>query len=178
MTTFKKNLLLAGALTAGLSLVGCTDYSKNYGLNQPGVEVLPLHRDEYKILGDTEGHACGQWLLGAKLPWFTAPSKTVNYAETASDTFLQSIPIIGWFFSGDPAVEEALYNAIDRIPGADSVMSVRTSYDKKVNYFYVYKDECVTVKGKAFMLKTDGPGQGSAQPESAQSPPTSSHGNE
>lgn len=177
MTFFKKSLLLAGALTAGLSLVGCTDYSKNYGLNQPGVEVLPLHRDEYKILGDTEGHACGQWLLGAKLPWFTAPEKTVNYAETSFDTLMQSIPILGWFFSGDPAVEEALYNAIDRIPGADSVMSVRTSYDKKVNYFYIYKDECVTVKGKAFMLKTDGPGKG-PQPESAASAPTKTSGGE
>ena len=45
MTFFKKSLLVAGALATGLSLVGCTDYSKNYGLNQPGVEVLPLHRE-------------------------------------------------------------------------------------------------------------------------------------
>ncbi|MGC8500726.1 MAG: hypothetical protein ACP5OS_06050 [Leptospirillia bacterium] len=160
MKTGRKGVWLAAVMATGMMMAGCTDYSKNYGLNSPGVEVLPLHRDEYRILGDTEGHACGQFVLGARWPWFSAPAKTVNYAESAFGTMMQSIPIIGWFFGEDPAVEEALYNAIDRIPGADSVMSVRTSYDKKINYFYVYKDECVTVKGKAFMLKTDGPGEG------------------
>jgi hypothetical protein len=160
MKKAKRGFIMVGLMTAALTMVGCTDYSKNYGLNSPGVEILPLHRDEYKILGDTEGHACGQFVLGARWPWFSAPAKTVNYAESSFGTLMQSIPIIGWFFGEDPAVEEALYNAIDRIPGADSVMSIRTSYDKKINYFYVYKDECVTIKGKAFMLKTDGPGEG------------------
>ena len=152
-----KNALMVGLVAAGGALSGCTTLSKGYPVNTPSVEILPLHRSEYQVLGDTEGEACAQYLLGGKMPWFSAPpSKMVNAAGSAGGGFLASIPIIGGLLGGrDAVVNEALFNAIDKVPSADSIMSMRVSTHKRYSIPLFYKDECATVKGKAFKIKTD-----------------------
>ena len=151
-------LLALLTLAAAAAMSGCTTMSKSYPLHTPSVEILPLHRSEYMILGDTEGQACARYFFGGKLPWFSGiPSKTVN-TPGATSGFLASLPIIGAFFGGQEAViNEALYEAIDKVPSADSVMSVRVSMHKRYAIPMFYKDECATVKGKAFRLKVDRP---------------------
>lgn len=153
----KKGIRVAlTALTAisAAALTGCTSLTRSYGLNSPNPNVLPLHRNEYLILGDTSGDACERYLLGAILPWFIAPSKSMNIPGATG--FLASIPFIGGLFGGQQAiVSEALYNAIDKVPGADSLMSVRVVTHKKWSIPGIYSEECATVKGKAFEYKTD-----------------------
>ena len=154
----KMYAVLSALVVVASVMTGCSSLSKNYGLNTPTPELLPLHRDEYLILGDTEGQACERYLLGGQLPWFSGtPSKTVNMP--GSGGFLASIPIIGGLFGGNqPIVSAALYNAIDKMPGADSIMSVRVVTHKTFWFplvSFIYSEECATVKGKAFQYKTD-----------------------
>jgi hypothetical protein len=150
------NLLAMGVLGGTILLTGCTTMTKGYPINTPNVEILPLHRSEYVILGDTEGEACANYLLGGKLPWFSGqPSKTVNQPG-GGGSFLASIPIIGGLFGGQrPVVNEALYNAIEKIPGTDSLMSMRIAMHKRYSVLGIYSEQCATVKGKAFEIKTD-----------------------
>lgn len=155
----KKNtqtLMVLAVFATGLAASGCTTLSKSYPVNSPTVEILPLHRNEYKILGDTEGKACAKYLLGGKLPWFSStPSKSVNQPGSATG-FLASLPLIGGLFGGKTAVvNEALYEALEKIPSTDSLMSMRVSMHKRFSIPLFYKDECATVKGKAFKIKVD-----------------------
>jgi hypothetical protein len=154
MTTRTK---LLGVLLAAASALasGCTTLSKSYSFNTPNPEILPLHRNEYKILGDTEGKACGDYVLYARWPWFGGiPTKTVGYGGSS---FMCSIPIIGDMFCGDEAIaNEAFYNALENMPGADSIMSPRVVVSKTYSWIsFFYKQQCATVRGKAFEYKTD-----------------------
>ncbi|MFI5350656.1 MAG: hypothetical protein ACHQ2Z_14010 [Elusimicrobiota bacterium] len=128
-------------LAAAAAMSGCSSMAKSYPLSTPNVEILPLHRAEYVILGDTEGQACESYLFGF-IPLSGDAAKFVNQPGQLINTL--------------PKVESAaLYDAIDKVPGADSIMSVRVSVDTKFSVPGIYKHECVTVKGKAFELKTD-----------------------
>ena len=152
-------LTLAAVCVAVMGLAGCTTISKSYPINRvsSGVEIMPLNRNEYKIMGDTKGEACAKYFLGGKLPWFSGvPSKTVSGAEGGGGSFLASLPIIGSFFGGQPQViQEATYEALEKVPGADALLSVRVRTLKKTSIPLFYREECVTVQGKAFSIKTD-----------------------
>lgn len=152
--------LLMG-MAAGLT--GCVSMNKAYPFNRVsgGVEIMPLQRNEYKVLGDTEGTACAKYLLGGKLPWFAgAPAKSVNKTLDQQTWFegssLVSVPLIGWLFGGKRAVvEEAIYEALENVPGADALLSVRVKTNRTFRIPGFYKGECATVKGKAFQIRTD-----------------------
>lgn len=152
-------LTLAAVCMAVMGLAGCTTLSKSYPINRvsSGVEIMPLNRNEYKVLGDTKGEACAKYLLGGKLPWFSGvPTKTVSGVEGGGGSFLASLPIIGIIFGGQPQViQEATYEALEKVPGADALLSVRVKTLKKTSVPLFYREECVTVQGKAFAIKTD-----------------------
>jgi len=153
-----RKLTLSAVCMAVMGLAGCTTLSKSYPINRvsSGVEIMPLNRNEYKVLGDTKGEACAKYLLGGKLPWFSGvPSKTVSGVE-GGGSFLASLPIIGIIFGGQPQViQEATYEALEKVPGADALLSVRVKTLKKTSVPLFYREECVTVQGKAFAIKTD-----------------------
>ena len=154
-----KTLTLAAVGLAVIGLAGCTSMNKSYPVNRvsSGVEIMPLNRNEYKVMGDTQGEACAKYFLGGKLPWFSGtPKKTVSGAEGGGGSFMASIPIIGSFFGGQPQViQEATYEALDKVPGADALLSVRVKTQKKYSIPVFYREECATVQGKAFAIKTD-----------------------
>ena len=118
-------LTLAAVCVAAMGLTGCTTMSKSYPINRvsPGVELMPLSRNEYKIMGDTKGEACAKYFLGGKLPWFSgAPAKTVSGVEGGGGSFLASLPLIGGFFGGQEKItQEATYEALEKVPGADAL---------------------------------------------------------
>ncbi|HAF94964.1 MAG: hypothetical protein A2021_08095 [Elusimicrobia bacterium GWF2_52_66] len=151
--------ILAVVGLAVIGLTGCTSISKTYPINRvsSGVEIMPLNRNEYKVLGDTKGEACAKYFLGGKLPWFSGvPTKTVSGVEGGGGSFLASLPIIGTFFGGQPQViQEATYEALEKVPGADALLSVRVRTLKKTSVPLFYREECVTVQGKAFSIRTD-----------------------
>jgi len=154
----KTKLTLAAISVAVIGLAGCTSISKSYPINRvsSGVEIMPLNRNEYKVIGDTQGEACAKYLLGGKLPWFSgAPAKTVSGLE-GGGSFLASLPLIGGLFGGqEKVIQEATYEALEKVPGADALLSVRTRTQKKFSIPLFYREECATVQGKAFGIKTD-----------------------
>lgn len=160
----KRKLMTAIAFFTVAGMTGCTSLSKSYPVNRisSGIELMPLYRNEYKVLGDTQGEACAKYLLGGKLPWFSGtPSKTVSGDTSASGNFLASIPIIGMLFGGQPPIiQEATYEALEKIPGADALISMRVKMYKNYSIPFIYSEQCATVQGKAFTIKTD---QGSAE---------------
>lgn len=103
-----------------------------------------LKRDEFQVVGDFEGQACGSVLL-----WFIPigyEDRRVYLSGTSSGLRLP--------WTGLTALEEAaLYNAIERIKGADFVLSLRSRTEG--SDYWVYRTECVTVQGKAVRLRPD-----------------------
>ena len=95
----KLNLMAVVSGLMLLSLAACSNTNmKSYPVNRitSGIELMPLNRNEYKVLGDTQGEACSKYLLGGKLPWFSGvPAKRVSSAEGGGGSFLASLPIIG-----------------------------------------------------------------------------------
>lgn len=154
-----ESLMLVGLALFGVMASGCSTLSKSYPLSTPPIVVDPLHRNEYLVLGDTEGEASASYLFGARLPWFSGqPTKTINRVASGNAGFLASIPFLGALFSGtESTVDEALYEAIEKMPGADSIMSVRTERHNKFRIPFIYSREEVKVKGKAFKIKIDKP---------------------
>ncbi|MDO8806051.1 MAG: hypothetical protein Q7R35_16665 [Elusimicrobiota bacterium] len=155
-------LTLAAVCVAVMGLAGCTTISKSYPINRvsSGVEIMPLNRNEYKVMGDTKGEACAKYFFGGKLPWFSgAPAKSVSGVEGGGGSFLASLPIIGSFFGGQEKItQEAIYEALEKVPGADALLSLRVKTQKKYSIPMFYREECVTVQGKAFAIKTDAGG--------------------
>jgi len=155
----KRQLTLAAVGLAVIGLAGCTSINKSYPINRisSGVEIMPLNRNEYKVIGDTQGEACAKYLLGGKLPWFSGvPAKTVSGAGGGGGSFMASLPLIGGFFGGqEKVIQEATYEALEKVPGADALLSVRTRTQKRFSIPLVYREECATVQGKAFGIKTD-----------------------
>ena len=69
--------------------------------------------------------------------------------------FLASLPIIGTFFGGqEKVVQEATYEALEKVPGADALLSVRIRTQRKYSFPLFYREECATVQGKAFAINT------------------------
>lgn len=156
----KRQLIIAASGLIFLGLTGCSNTNnKNYPVNRitSGIELMPLYRNEYKVLGDTKGEACAKYLLGGKLPWFSGvPAKRVSSATSGGGSFMASLPIIGVLFSGQAqVVQEATFEALDKIPGADALISMRVKTHKKSSVLFIYSEECATIQGKAFAIKTD-----------------------
>ena len=148
----KRQLITAASGLMLLGLAGCVSMHKSFPVNR--IALTPLNRNEYKILGDTLGEACATYFLGGRFPWFSSV-KTVSDGPLEAGNFLSSLPIFGMFFSDQPqVVQEATYEALDKIPGADALISMRVMH-KKSYILFIYSEECATVQGKAFTIKTD-----------------------
>lgn len=156
----KRQLMIAASGLMLLGLTGCSNTNnKSYPINRvtSGIELMPLYRNEYKVLGDTKGEACAKYLLGGKLPWFSGvPAKTVSGGTSGGGSFLASLPIIGMLFGGQAqVVQEATFEALEKMPGADALLSMRVKTHKKSSVLFLYSEECATIQGKAFTIKTD-----------------------
>jgi hypothetical protein len=161
----KRTVVNASLLVALVAcLEGCVTLNKSYPINSTpsGIRIEPLARSEYKVLGDTEGTACVKYVLGGRTPWFSgAPEKSVSRIgdkKMFSGSFMVSIPIVGSFFGGEEQlIDIAMYEALDKVPGADALMSIRVSMHRRFKFPLFFCEECVTIKGKAFQIKTDKP---------------------
>jgi len=158
----RKLVVVLGVLVIAAGTTGCVSLAKSYPINTTpgGIRVMPLERSQYKVLGDTEGTACVQYLLGARLPWFsTEPVKSLDaWADTnkGGGGMLDSIPLIGALFGANrPALDLAIYDALEKMEGADSLISVRITSKKNYKFLFLYSEECCTIKGKAFQIKID-----------------------
>lgn len=107
--------------------------------------IEPFKRGDFVIIGDIEGQACGSvlfWIFS-----FGADDKRIHLSGGSGWGSL-----LPW--SGLSAVEQvALYDAVDRVRGADLIISLRSK--SQVTDYWIYRKECVIVRGKALQLKPD-----------------------
>jgi hypothetical protein len=118
-----------------VSLTGCVSYKSTA---PQGTLTLDMNTPAtYDIIGDAKGTATGAALFGL-IP--IGGEKKVGS--------------IGGVMVFDPVEQTALYNAIESVPTADSLMWPRFQVETK-NYI-VYTEKTVTVKGKAIRFNTSG----------------------
>jgi hypothetical protein len=91
----------------------------------------------YDIIGDAKGTATGASLFGI--------------IPIGGE---RKVGSIGGVMVFDPVEQAAIYNAIESVPTADSLMWPRFQVETK-NYI-VYVEKTVTVKGKAIRFNTSG----------------------
>ncbi len=134
---------------------GCVHFSKQYPIVDPQFETQ-LDRNEYLVLGDTEGTGCAQYVLGGRWPWFSTTKTVFLVGNQSSGSFRSSIPILGFFFGIDDSIGEAIFDALEKIEGADALFSVRVKLSRVYKAPF-YSEHCATVLGKALQIKTDTP---------------------
>lgn len=110
------------------------------GLEAP-VMKAQLDRNDYEVMGTTEGEGCVQYYGLWPLPffWLTWPLETGKIYGTGSWSLARNL---------------AIYNALTKMPEADAVVLPRFE-DRTKRIFVWYKEICVTVRAKAIRLKTD-----------------------
>jgi hypothetical protein len=130
------------AVSLVVLMVGCSTMG-----NSAPMAIVPLDglktTATYDILGPAEGTSTGGYLF-----WWIPVGVEDKYGAIASGP-----PGAALFGGGDlmSQVERAaLYNAIDKTPGADALIAPRWETVKK-NYV-IYTEETATVKGKAIRL--------------------------
>lgn len=153
----KKFLLL----TAIFMISGCA-YKSNSTPQVP-IEGIRMEWDrgkDYEVLGDTEGTGCTLSILNE---WLSAKLRAVGLLEGDSKSgYLLNGPVginpgTGFLsiLLGGPesytATTIATYNAIESFKGADFVLPVRSTADRK-DYVLWWRD-CSTVTGKAVKVK-------------------------
>lgn len=87
----------------------------------------------YDVIGPAQGTA-SQTLLFGFIP--LGAERKVGTIATGS---------FGQYYS--PITRAAIYDAIEAVPTADALISVR--FNRKVDNYFIYSEETVTVKGKA-----------------------------
>lgn len=123
-------ILFVGASMIGLT--GCISDKNSIPGREVGLNSLPTTAT-YDIIGDATGTATGGTLF-----WFINVGGEKKYGKLQTGSF--GAP-------PSPVEQAAMYNAIESVPTADSIMAPR--FSKKVSNYVVYKEETVTVKGKA-----------------------------
>lgn len=123
-----KLLSLSVMAAAAVSLTGCISYRNS--APQGNLELGINTTATYDVIGDAKGTATGATLFGF------IPIGGENKAGS-----------IGSMMTFDPVAQNAIYNAIESCPTADSLMWPRFQIET-ANYI-VYAERTVTVKGKA-----------------------------
>lgn len=125
----KKACLSLGAVCILLGMTGCVSY-----MNSAPYGFVPLEEMKttatYDVIGEATGTATGGKLFG-----FISVG-----GENKSGQLAGTLQV-------NPVVRAAIYNAIESVPTADALLAPR--YTTKVSNYIVYKEETVTVKGKA-----------------------------
>lgn len=120
------------AVVLASAMIGATGCVSSYNrLSQGCVGLEPLKTTAtYDIIGDATGTATGGKLFG-----FIHVGGEDKYGQLGN-TFLVS-----------PVEKAAMYNAIESVPTADSLLAPR--FVSKHSNYLVYSSDTVTVKGKA-----------------------------
>jgi len=126
---------LAMVVTATLVISGCKSYTSTAPLGAVAVCAELKTTATYDIIGDATGSATGGRLFGL-IP------------IGGENKFGQ----IGSRFNVNPVVRAAVYNAIESVPTADTLLAPR--YSIKSSNYIIYIEETVTVKGKAVRYNT------------------------
>ncbi|MDD4016518.1 MAG: hypothetical protein PHV28_01115 [Kiritimatiellae bacterium] len=125
----KVTSLCLAAITA-VSLTGCVGYRNSVA---QGNLVLDINTTAtYDVIGDAKGTATGATLFG--------------FIPIGGENKGGSIGASGMMMLG-PVEQAAIYNAIESVPTADSLMWPR--FQVEVANYIVYSEKTVTVKGKA-----------------------------
>jgi len=121
--------LCLAAITA-VSLTGCVGYRNSV---PQGNLVLDIKTPAtYDVIGDAKGTATGATLFG--------------FIPIGGENKGGAIGASGMMMLG-PVEQAAIYNAIESVPTADSLMWPR--FQVEVANYIVYSEKTVTVKGKA-----------------------------
>lgn len=145
----KQLLYLVGV---AVLLTGCTSVFKRYPFSMinSNVSLEPLKRDQYVILGDVEGRSEGGYLFGIiPIPFAVGGTKVVSGSLSEGIQAKMQAPGLG------KIEQQALYNALESQPDADGIIAVRVIKGQRVNLPFIYKQETVTIKGKAIKIKKD-----------------------
>lgn len=132
----KRSILAVVAVAFLVSVAGCTSMSNTIPGRQPGLEELSTEAT-YDVIGPTEGTSSG-----GRLFWFIP----IGMENKAGNIGGRIIPF------PNPVLAAATYNAIENVPGADAMIAPRYNIVTK-NYF-IYKEQTVTIKGKAIRYNT------------------------
>ena len=126
----KKNLVFGVALVSTIVCnSGCVSYFSRAPQGSVSLEALETTAT-YDIIGDATGTATGGKLFGL-------------ISIGGEDKFGQ----VGPMFSANPVMRAAVYNAIESVPTADTILAPR--YRIKTSNYIIYSEQTVTVKGKA-----------------------------
>ncbi len=126
----KKASIVAILASASLGLTGCITASNSASRGEIPLAALSTTAT-YDVIGDAVGTSSGAMLFGI-IP-IGCENKIGQIGGGA--------PIL------NPVVGAAVYNAIESVPTADALLATRVSTKSK-NYI-IYKEDTVTVKGKA-----------------------------
>ncbi len=170
--------LLSLVFLAVVILTGCSGASNTMqGTYIDRIKIEPLKDTDYEIIGDVKGEGSVTYVMGIKFggshsgnaplphsssfPSFDGTSGVLLIAAGAVGVYVDPIAgailavpaLINLIFSGDATAEdEAMYNAISTVPGADALISPRVDR----SYFRVlpfYSKEEAKVTAKAIRIK-------------------------
>jgi len=138
----KKECLGLAVVCAMMGLTGCISYT-----NKAPSGYVPLAELKttatYDVIGDAIGTSTGATLFG-----FIRVG-----GENKSGTVGGMLPL-NPMEKMNPVENAAVYNAIESVPTADSLLAPR--YSHKVSDYVIYKEETVTVKAKAIRYNVSG----------------------
>ena len=123
-------------------LVGSTEKTSSPGMLYPGLNMQPLLRSDYLVIGPTRGTGCAHYVALWPLPIFWVKREG---------------GALKWFNADPQSVAEqaAWYQAIDSQPRADVMLSPRTHAKEDNRYALWYRRDCVSISGKALEIKLD-----------------------
>lgn len=127
---------LALAIIAAVVVCGCMTGCQSYLNVSPLGAVEPVQLAElkttatYDIIGEAQGSATGGRLFG--------------FIPVGGEN---KVGQVGSMIIVNPVVRAAIYNAIESVPTADTLLAPR--YSIKSSNYIIYSEQTVTVKGKA-----------------------------
>ena len=124
-------------------------------LNGP-VGIDSLKRADYKVIGPALGMGEAEYIGLWPLPifWVKAESYSSDLPSDKSKPFSVSSIIFGFMDTAKIAKSIAAYNAVESVPDADALISVRT-HEEGNGVGIWYKHSKVIVKGKAISINVD-----------------------
>jgi len=122
-------LMVLATVGLGMMMTGCISYGNR--APSAGVPLEDLKTTAtYDVIGDATGTSTGAVLFGI------IPIGGENKSGQLGSMILVN-----------PVEKAAVYNAIESVPTADALLAPR--FNTKVSNYIVYKEQTVTVKGKA-----------------------------
>lgn len=123
-------------------LIGATQKSNTPGMYFPNVPLQPLPRSDYRVVGKGKGDGCAHYVALWPLPIFWVKREGGAMSWFSAD-------------AEGTAVRAAWYEAIERIPEADVMISPRVRIREQNQWALWYRRDCAQVQGKGLELNLD-----------------------